>query len=218
MARTIEKVTRQVNVFGSYFPELNSFNVRSSLAIMDLPKNAEDWYAIPKWQRLGNTYCRALKRMLDSINNLRKGSFCPFYDGRWMNLDDIELKKETKEAINILNLQQGGYDFLVFPCQLGSNRPEESVEDALDSLSPHEFPLGPFEVASIILTHQDIIKKSDEFSSIVCPGAEYIRFQNKEFKTAPSFIFYKDLDIVEFIDIYTDIFIENSGNATGFFR
>ena len=214
---TLEKITRQVNRLNDFFPDLGYANEK--LALQNLPKGAEEWYAVPKWYKIANNYNQALENVLSLIDCLRNGSLCPYYDGRWIDLKNLKLIDKAESAIEILNIQQSSYDILIFPCQLGSYRSNQTCLDVLDNLNSWEFPLDPFSAACILLTHQDMIKKTGEFSSIVCPGAEYKRFENNRFKTAPSFVFYKDEDMVEFIDIYQDINLENNfGVATGFFH
>jgi hypothetical protein len=214
MALTVEKIVKQVNVLGQLFPGIGYANER--LALQHPPKGAEDWYAVPKWNMVGKTYVGALEKALSLISNIRKGSLCPYYGNRWIDFADLKINKQTENAINILNIQQEPYDVIVFPCQLGINRIGQSSLDSKNNLSPWEFPLDPFSVACILLTHQDITLKSKEIVSILCPGSEYDRAGDGSFSGTPSFVFYDD--VVEFIDIYEDILDESFGPATGFFH
>jgi hypothetical protein len=61
---------------------------------------------------------------------------------------------ERPKSLNALSWMRGQKgDIIIIPAQLGLRYQGKSIDDALQAFRQEEFPLGMFEVLSILLTH-----------------------------------------------------------------
>ena len=118
------------------------------LARRPLPLRAE-WAAIPRWEKIGATYCSAVKRILSMINAERK--FSATCKDR-LNDQSLQQTGRAVDAWRKLGEQQTG-DILIVATQFGLRYRGYSVRAAIDSMASYEFGLGTFAVACMLLTH-----------------------------------------------------------------
>jgi len=118
------------------------------LAKRPLPLRAE-WAAIPRWEKIGATYCDAIQRVFSLIASERK-----FTNTCKDRMNDRSLLQSGKaiEAWKKLGEEQSG-DILIVATQFGIRYRGCSVRCAIDSMYSYEFGLGTFAVACMLLTN-----------------------------------------------------------------
>lgn len=203
-------ITEQTNILRQLIPSVGYTNEK--LAEQPLPPNAEGWFAIPRWQKLGSTYEKALQEVLDLIKQARNGRFCNCRKGQ-IGPDRLRLRSKTQKALEALGQQQEGNDILVIPCQFGLRHRGRSVRRALEIMPIMEFGLDPFTVACMLLTHPERLQHYDDLR-IDCAGAEYDFGGGGSFDGAPYFRF--DGDGVEFGGGCAGDASDGFGSSSGF--
>ena len=66
-----KSITEQCNILRQIFPGVGYADEK--LAEGELPRYAEGWFAIPKWQTIAPTYAEAVQKVLDAIKTARNG-------------------------------------------------------------------------------------------------------------------------------------------------
>ena len=163
---SIKSVTEQLAIWQKEFPNLDASHVLD-LAKGDLPEGSEGWGVIPKPSKFGNYY-QALEEMLELLGKSRIFQNC-----REGELDEkhLRLKKETADILAKLEAKTPG-DYLVIPFQFGLKHRGRSIRRPIGCFAAKELGFGPFELAALLLTHQDRITGTNHFY-IDCAGCEY---------------------------------------------
>lgn len=180
----LRPVQEQLAVLAGFFPQLNwAASVPASL-----PEGAEGWLVVPKPSRIAESYCEALERVISCL--ARSGpAFSNSRDGK-LDSEYLRLTERTRQALDQLEGSTPG-DYLVLAVQCGLRYRPSSVSDARHMLRGHEFGLGPFEVASLLLTHPE--RLSDyEHLGIDCPGCTYAPDADAQHSHAICFIWDSD--------------------------
>lgn len=178
-------ITEQTNRLRELIPGIGYANEK--LAEQPFPPNAERWFAVPRWQKVGKTYEEALQKALDLIKQTRNGKFYNYREGQ-IGPDRLRLRAKTQKALEAIGQQQKGNDILVIPCQFGLRHRGRSVRRALEVMPVTEFGNDPFTIACMILTHPERLQHLDDLW-IDCAGAEYDCDGDGSFDGAPFFYF-----------------------------
>ena len=186
---------------------------------VELPANAEGWFAIPNWMKnpniFGTTYSEAVQKMLDTINSVRKGKFENYRKGL---IDEKHLRQSARsvEFWKQLSEAQGNPDILIVSAQFGLRHRGRSVRRAIEIMKDArgEFGLGAFAAGIMVLTHPERLEHCDDLW-IDCAGDEFdIPESGVRFALAPCLGFYGgDVGFGTGWVGYTD---DDYGSASGF--
>jgi hypothetical protein len=160
---------------------------------VELPKNAEGWFAIPNWMKnpkiFGATYSEALLKVIDTIKQTRSGKFYNYREGQ---LDEKRLRQSarTQKFWKELSQAQGDPDILIVPAQFGIRHRGRSVRRAREVFLTNEFGLGAFAVGTMVLTHPERLQHYDDLW-VDCAGDEFDDSgSDVRFDRAPFFKFF----------------------------
>jgi len=174
----VKDIGAQANRLRELFPELGAAAADERLVRQPLPKGAEGWFAIPRWEIIGNTYGEAVDKVLTKTREIHDGKFFNFRDSEGgtkitLPFDPDRLRRHplTAEMLQRLGDQQKGYDILVVPAQLGLLHSGRSIQQAHKSFAANEFGLGTFEAGIILLTHPE--RLSHRGLWVDCAGDEF---------------------------------------------
>jgi hypothetical protein len=193
----VRGLNEQCNQLRILFPGIGfanrEYQEKVELGQVDLPDNAEGWFAIPNWAKnpdiFGKTYSEALLKVFATIKKARDGDFVNYREGQ---IDEKRLcqSARTQEFFKKLCDEQGNPDILIVPAQFGIRHRGRSVRRAREVMldSGNEFGLGAFAVGIMILTHPERLKHSDDLW-IDCAGDEYAPDADGDFSRAPGFKF-----------------------------
>lgn len=181
----VKGIAEQVATLKSLFPELKDATFDEELATQPLPPNAEGWFAIPRWEKLGSSYNEAVDRVLATIASSRT-----FYNYRKDQTGPEYLRQHAKtvNAFQKLGDEQTGHDILIVPCQFGLRHRGRSVRRAREVMNAVEFGLGTFAVGCMILTHPEREVKWEQLH-VDCAGDEFAPDAGGDFSGAPIFFF-----------------------------
>jgi hypothetical protein len=193
-------LNEQCNQLRILFPGIGFANrdleARIDKGEVELPKNAEGWFAIPNWMKnpniFGSTYSEAVQKVLDTISTAHKGKFQNYRKGL---IDEKHIRQSARsvEFWKQLAEAQGNPDIIIFPAQFGIRYRGRSVRRArviMEDVSG-EFGLGAFAIGIMILTHPERFQNVNDLW-IDCAGDEFdapgsvVRFGN-----APCFSFHE---------------------------
>ncbi len=203
-------ITEQTNILRQFFSGIGYADEK--LAEQPLPANAEGWFAIPRWQSVAKTYEEAVQKVLEMINQQRKGKFYNYREGR-LGEKYLRQHERTVKKLEALAEQQKGYDILVVACQFGLRHRGRSVRRAREVFTANEFGLGAFEVGCMLLTHPERLQHYDDLW-IDCAGDQYAFCAGGGFSDAPYFCFYDGR--VEFNTDWFGDAVGSCGSASGF--
>lgn len=126
-----------------------------------LPKNAEGWFAIPKWQSIAPSYALAVQKILGLIKETRSSKFRNYRKKQITN-KYLRQTTRTKKMLNYFIEAQEGYGILVIPAQFGILHAGRSVRRALEMMDEEtEFGLGAYEVGIMLLTHPERLNENN---------------------------------------------------------
>jgi hypothetical protein len=181
-------ITEQTNRLRELFPGIGYANEK--LAEQVLPENVEGWFAIPRWQKVAQTYGEAVQKVLDLIKQTRSGAFQNYRKGE---LGPTQLRQSAKSVSIFQKLgdEQKEQDILVVPAQFGLRHRGRSVRRAREVMNANECGLGAFAIGIMLLTHPERLKHYDDLW-IDCAGDEFAPGAVGVFSGSPYF---------EFIDV-----------------
>ena len=184
---------------------------------IELPKHAEEWFAIPNWMKnpkiFGVTYSEALGKVLTTITHARDGKFYNFREGQ---IDEKRLRQSarTQKFFADLSKAQGDPDILIVAAQFGIRHRGRSARRAREVFLGNEFGLGAFAVGIMLLTHPERLMNYDDLW-IDCAGDEFDEaITAVRFDRAPCFCFYGGG--VGFGTCWSDGAIDDYGSASAF--
>lgn len=202
-------IAEQVDILHQLFPSIG--NADEKIAEQPLPSNAEGWFAIPRWQLVGKTYEKAFQKALDLIReqrgleNYREGQLGEKY---------LQQKERTMEMFQKIGEAQKGGDILVVAAQFGLRHKGRSARRACEVFTTNEFGLGAFEIACMILTHQDRLANFNDLW-IDCAGNKYAPSDDSNFSDVPFFI-HTSYGKILFTTHFLGIKGTSCGSASGF--
>jgi hypothetical protein len=203
-------ITEQTNILRQLFPGVGFADEK--LAQGELPKGAEGWFAIPKWEKFAPTYGEAVQKVLDKIKETRRGQFYNYREGQ-LGPDQLRQSARTAAVFQKLGDEQKDHDILVVPAQFGLRHRGRSVRRVREVLLGNEFGLGAFAVGIMILTHPERLMNYDDLW-VDCAGDEFAPDAGGKFSDAPFFSFYGVK--VEFGASDVSIAFGHYGTASGF--
>jgi len=162
-------ITEQCNILRQIFPGVG--NALEKLAEREVPKHAEGWFAIPKWQSIAPTYAEAVQKALDALKSARNGNFYNYRDGQINNQRLRQLAK-MEAVFQKLGDEQKDHDILVVAAQFGLRHRGRSVRRACEVMQANECGLGAFTVGIMILTHPERLQHYNDLW-IDCAGDEF---------------------------------------------
>lgn len=179
-------IAEQVARLRELFPEFGSYD--EELAEEDLPLNAKGWFAIPRWEKIANTYGEAVQKVLDLIKETRDGRFYNHREGQ-LGPQYLRQHEHAVTMLKILGDQQSDHDILVVAAQFGLRHRGRSVRRARELFTSSEFGLGAFQIACMLLTHPERLQHYDDLW-VDCAGDEFDSGADGDFSGAPFFNFY----------------------------
>lgn len=208
----VASIQEQIDTLHKHFPNLRLGGtvqfVRKMLPSLRLPIGI-DWFAVPRWDEIANTYNEAVEKILEvlgrtrAFKNWRKGKLGP--DCLQQMQRHINLMEKIKDR------QQG--DILIFPAQFGILHRGCSARRAREALAHNEFGLGVFHVGCMILTHPSRLQGGEELD-IDCLGDEYSLKKASGFSNVP--VFYSRNKKINFDVVYLRRVYGYTGAATGY--
>ncbi|MDA3802991.1 MAG: hypothetical protein PF488_03830 [Patescibacteria group bacterium] len=178
-------ITEQTNRLRELFPGIGYADEK--LAEVELPPNAEGWFAIPRWEKIAPTYGKALQKVLDLIKQTRIDVFYNCREGL-LGPQYLRQSQKSSKAFQKLGDEQKDYDILIVPAQFGLRYRGFSVRRALEVMNASEFGLGAFAIAIMILTHPERLQHDNDLW-IDCAGDA-----DSGFSSAPYF-WYRDGEV-----------------------
>ena len=149
-----------------------------------LPAGAEAWFLIPDWRRVAATYNVAVTDALAAIAGTRPTSLA-----RIERLGPNSLRPHERSATMGQRLPGlGDSGLLLVAAQFGLRHRGRSVRRSRARFADHEFGLGAFAVAVMLLTHPERIAQFDQLY-LDCAGDEYSASDEQQFSEAPYFRF-----------------------------
>ncbi len=212
-----EDINRQVGELQKLFSDLGGPNpeylqkVQSGAIVV--PQHGEKFFAIPNiWKKggipaiFGTTYTAALQKVLDKIEETRKGKFHNYRKDQ-INEDRIRQSSRTKKFMGELSEAQGNPDILLLPAQFGIRHRGRSVRRGREVIAgtSGEFGLGAFTIGTMLLTHPNRLEHYDDLW-LDCDDEFDDPASDVRFGRSPCFIFSDDR--VRFGALYV-------GNADG---
>lgn len=208
VAYKLRPIEAQVSELRRCFPELGACTER--LARLPVPVEAEAWFAVPRWQALAPTYAEATERAITALASKRR-----FSNRLLQKLNEQHLRptERSKLAQQILCDQQQGSDILVAAAQFGLLHRGSSARRTRAELAGHEYCLGTFAIACMLLTHPERLSSSNTLM-IDCGGDEYSAHGDHTFDRVPLFDF--DLGGIDLSIFYEDRARNLWGTPTAF--
>lgn len=204
----VRPVEAQVTELRKLFPSLGSCNEK--LGRKPLLEGAEAWFAIPRWQALASTYNEAVELVIGVLASKRRLSNRII--GK-LGATYLRQSERSKLAEKILSDQQQGSDILVIPAQSGMLHRGCSARRVRVAMAGHEFGLGVFSIACMLLTHPERLSSQDALM-VDCGGDEYSVRGDYTFDRVPLFDY--DISGIEFSIFYEDRARNLWGTPTGF--
>ncbi len=179
IAEQIEAITKMFDLDGTaayaYAKNLEANNA-------ELPEGAEGWFALPRFEAVGNTYGDAVEKVLNLIGKSRT-----LKNWREGQLHERYLRHSEKTKLAFAKLAEGQVgDILVIPAQFGFRHRGKSVRRARETFYDNEFGLGSFAVGCLLLTHPEREVEWEQLH-IDCSGDEYSPDADGQFAGAPIF-------------------------------
>lgn len=206
-----KKITEQIYCLRKFFPDIGTTD--KSVPYGELPKEAEGWFAIPRWQSIGLTYSQATKRVLSVlIENLSENQS---FINLKLSSDFLRQTEKSKKMIWKIRRHQKDNDILIIPVQFGLRYCGYSVYEAREIFSKNEFGLGAFAIATMLLTHPERLLHNNCLW-IDCAGDEYATVPNDYHHYVRTPVFRSRKNKIEFGSDWIGRANEYHGSATGF--
>ncbi|MGE0393929.1 MAG: hypothetical protein AB7I25_13355 [Vicinamibacterales bacterium] len=163
------------------FPRLHAGTLAAPAA---LPAGAEGWFVVPDWRRVAPLYNTALRDALAVLARVRETSL-----SRIDRIGPDRLRQsERSVAMGGTLAPAPGSDYLVIAAQFGARHAGHSIRHAREMFAAHEFGLGAFALACMLLTHPERLAQADQLY-IDGAGDEYSASDEAQFSEAPFFRF-----------------------------
>ena len=195
-AYKVRSIEAQVASLREAFPTLGACVER--LARNEVPAEAEAWFAIPRWQAIAPTYGEAVQKAVTVLESKRR--FSNRLTGN-LGAKFLRQSRRTVLAEDLVASRQPGSDILVVAAQFGLRHRGCSARRARVVMASHEFGLGAFALASMLITHPERLSLIDTLM-IDCSGDEYSLRGDTVYDRVPLFDF--DLGGIEFSVFYED--------------
>lgn len=204
----VHPIEAQVTALRKAFPELGP--CMEKLGHQHLPPGPEAWFAVPRWSAVAPTYGEAVERALAALAQRRRFSH-RIQDRTGASF--LRQSDRSKIAEGIVADQQPAQDVYVVAAQFGMRHRGSSARRARVAMASHEFGLGVFAVACMLLTHPERLS-TEQTLMVDCSGDEYSIRGDGTFDRVPLFDF--DLSGIEFSIFYEDRAWNMWGTPSGF--
>lgn len=164
----------QLEIWTEIFPHLKK-KYCQELILSGLPIHEEGWAVIPKPSAISTDYHGAFKNILQVMKERIKLHIK--IDENDINPQRLVVKWETSKVLAAFE-KTSGDDFLIFPFQFGIGLNSDSA--ATIRMSDSQFPLGPYEIVCLFITHPDRIVRINDLG-IDCLGCGFFP-KNDEMK------------------------------------
>ena len=202
LAEQIETLAKLFNLDGA-----KAYAYASNLPA--LPEGAEGWFAVPRFEAVGNTYGDAVEKVIGLIAKSRK-----LKNWREGQLHEHYLRQSERTQWMMAKLVEGQEgDILVIPAQFGFRHRGKSVRRARETFYDNEFGLSSFTVGTMLLTHPEREVEWEQLH-IDCSGDEYSPDADGQFVNAPLFD-WNDGGL-RFYGYWTSNADKQYGSASGF--
>ena len=207
----VKPVCEQLVELSKHFSGLNTSSVLAcSKKLPALPAGAEGWFAVPRWEKVAETYKQAVGKVLDLIDKTR--TFVNYWEEGELGPTHLRLSKRTAVALQMIGKKQKG-DFLLIPAQFGLAHRGRSVRRVRVVYAGNEFGLGSFIVGCMILSHPERLVLGTELY-VNCPGDEHRWRGDDHFRSTPLFHFiYGAVEFHDYCDCNAD---RHYGSASAF--
>jgi hypothetical protein len=204
-------VSEQLIALGKHYPKLDGSEVlKYAKQLSIVVPGAENWFAVPKREKIAKSENDAVEHVLDLIGksrrftNFRKGELGPKY---------LKLSEQTQEALRLFSNAQKG-DYWLIPGQFGLRWRGRSVRRGRVLYDRNEFGFDSYIVGNMLLSHPErLVGQSDELY-IDCSGDEYAPDAGGVCGSAPIFGWYGGE--VEFNTVWVSSAVPDYGAASGF--
>jgi hypothetical protein len=189
LKKNLKYLEMELALLRADFPELSGYDekfverIRSGEIV--LPRGAERWMLIPRWQMLAPTYGEAVKRVFDLIASKR--NFSNYREGL-LGAEYLRQHEKSVKMFQRLCEEQGNADILVVPIQFGLRHRGRSARRAHEVFKQNEFGLGVFAVALMLHTHPERLVEWGQLL-IDCAGDEFTPDARGDFSRSPVFYF-----------------------------
>ncbi len=157
-------VDRQINIIGKVFglsTETAMKFATERLPKIKLPRHAEGWFAVPSVEAVAKKHFPQVTGLIDQYRESIRFACKKIKETREFSdyglgfFDHHPFMERPKSLSACYSHNIGGQDgeIILIPAQLGMRFQGKSVDDALKAFTEKEFPLGMFEVLSILITH-----------------------------------------------------------------
>ena len=207
----VKPIAEQVAVLSKLF----GLNGKKALAyaknLPELPEGADGYFAIPRWQAVAKTYCKAVEKALEligksrTLKNWREGQLGEKY---------LRQSERTEQMFAKFCEQQEG-DIIIVPAQFGLLHRGRSVRRAREVFANNEFGLGSFAIGCMLLTHPEREQVWEQLH-VDCGGDEFAPDGDGGFVHAPIFSWHGGK--LHFNAYWTNDTSKQFGSASGFLR
>ncbi|MBI2550814.1 hypothetical protein HYV73_00510 [Candidatus Uhrbacteria bacterium] len=111
----MKPISEQVAILRGYFPNLGGADER--VIGGQLPGIMEGWFAIPRWQKIGDSYSEAFEKLLSVIGSTRK--FHNYREGQ-LGPDRLRQLGRSMKIFQEVCEEQKGMDIIIVPAQFGA--------------------------------------------------------------------------------------------------
>lgn len=150
-----------------------------------LPKGAEAWFAIPRWEMFGKTYSEAVQKVFE-ISGFARGcrpcNCCGEFSEKRLRQHPRSIEMWAK-----LHKQQKS-DVIAVPVQFGLRHRGRSVRRVREVFLANEFGLGAFATGIMLLSDPDRLNSYLDLW-IDCAGDEYKAWNRRTWCYAPGWRF-----------------------------
>ena len=202
LAEQIETLAKLFNLDGT-----KAYAYASNLPV--LPEGAEGWFAVPRFEAVGNTYGDAVEKVIGLIAKSRKLK-------NWLEgqLHERYLRQSARTQWMMAKLVEGQEgDILVIPAQFGFRHRGKSVRRARETFYDNEFGLSSFTAGTMLLTHPEREVEWEQLH-IDCSGDEYSPDADGQYVFAP--LFHWSDGELRFDSGWASIAGKRFGSASGF--
>lgn len=204
----VKPLDRQIAILMERFGLSGSTALAYAENLPELPRDAEEWFAILRWERIAPTYGEAFEKVLSSIAHFRK-----FYNYHKGELGSKFLRQSvlTMKFLDRIGKEQQG-DILIVAVQFGMRHRGRSVHRARAIFADNEFGLGGVGVGSMLVTHPKRLQSKKDLW-IDCVGDEYAPLADGVFSDT---MFFRFVDDVELKTSYVGLENDQYGSVSGF--
>ena len=202
----------QVEVLNVFLPKI--CHVEPRLSEIELPVLADGYFVAPWWRSVASTYGAALQLAITWLAQTRKNKFYSYLG----EFGPKAMRREVRTTLAfeaLAHRQRENKNALLVSAQFGHQHRGRSARRSCAIFAAHEFGLGTFEIACMLLTHPERLKEYD-FLEIICLGDRYDDPNSDEsFGMVPIFLIDGDGRLI-LTSKPVSYYAECAGSVTGY--